>query len=235
MNVRQLEEFIGSGDQKVFHILTVTHLYGGIAGTVGGAWFLQPLLGVWGFFLGGALGLASTWKRSGRSLYGWAFAYVRFVLRGLFKMGDVRVDADQYYASHRVRSAPYMVMRTDGSVVMVNRGSRDLAASDDPLDRLIVMPAPSPSGAGMSVQANALQSGSSRRLVLPHRLASPAGGDATSVASGTEVLTSAPRSWADTNSVPYAPESLPERREEATPHRHKEIDKEIDVAAWGLD
>ena len=229
MNVRQLEEFIGSGDQKVFHILTVTHLYGGIAGTVGGAWFLQPLLGIWGFFLGGAMGLASTWKRSGRPLYGWALAYVRFVLRGLFKMGDVRVDAAQYYARHRVRSAPYMVMRSDGSVVMVNRGS---VASDDPLDRLIVMPPPAPASAVMGTRADTPLSGSSRKLVLPAQSASLIGRSAAaSVATGTEVVTSLPRSREETGSAPYAPGSLPGHREQDTAPRRKEIDLE----AWGLD
>jgi hypothetical protein len=154
MNVRQLEEFIGSGDQKVFHILTVTHLYGGIAGTVCGAWLLQPFLGVWAYLLGGTLGLVSTWKRSGRPLYGWVFAYLRFVLRGLLKIGDAGVDAGQYYASHRVRSSPYMVMRADGTVVMVNRGSE---ANGDSLDRLIIMPVSS--GGSRGTSSSALRAG----------------------------------------------------------------------------
>ena len=137
MNVKMLAEFIGSGDQKVFHILTVTHLYGGIAGTVAGTWLLQPFFGVWGLIMGAVLGLLSTWKRNGRPLYGWAIAYVRFLTRELFKVGDASIDASIFYAKQTSQSEPYMVMRADGSVVMVNRGSE---SGGDLWDRIMVIP-----------------------------------------------------------------------------------------------
>lgn len=254
MNVRQLEELIGSSDQRVFHILTVTHLYGGIAGTVSGAWLLQPFLGVWGFLLGGALGLVSTYKRRGRPLFGWVFAYVRFMLRRLFKMGDTHVDAAQYYATHRVRSDPYMVMGADGAVVMVNRGSRGSGGSeakDDPMDRMIILPGltglPGLPGltASRSTGKNTLNSTLPDDISRPlgfsaHSAITTARGRAISIDARLEASTSAPRSRVDTDTDTYTEREgyssehaseLSEHIDRATSPRHKETDLE----AWGLN
>lgn len=241
MNVRQLEEFIGSGDQKVFHILTVTHLYGGITGTLIGAWLLQPLLGVWGFLLGGVLGLASTWKRSGRPLYGWALAYVRFAVRTLFGAGNVEVDAAQFYAAHRERSSPYMVMRADGSVVMVNRGSE---VRNDPLDRLIIVPTPPNTPNSIrSSRTGARHDGGASELVpriqspLPTPTPAPAvPAEDTSRANASAGSTvpmppSGSPGWTDGGSVNDRPQPLPGDPDGGISPRPSEAD----FAAWGLD
>lgn len=147
MGVRQLEEFLGQGDQKGFWVFSYANLGGAFFGAFAANSLLEsspPVLKVLGIVAGVLLGVLVTWKLKGYPIYRWILSHLIFLLRRHLKvgLGNSVVDADSFYRSRTVRQEPFMLIADqDGKVVpvLVHRGTGK-GSPADLLDGLFIPP-----------------------------------------------------------------------------------------------
>ncbi len=176
MGIRQLEEFLGQGDQKGFWIFTYANLAGAFLGAfVGSSLFdpLAPSLKLPGILSGVLLGVMTTWKVKGHPIYRWCLSYILFVLRRYLKLGlaDSTIDAGLYYRARTVAQAPFMLVTTRSGKpvpVLVHRGSGASADVWDALDGLLVPASSHGKAQGSGRGARGPRMETNRTPVRPH-------------------------------------------------------------------